>query len=47
MTWTILAPNAFMESWPAMVVGMPAMAGQPVTIVGEGRRQHTFVSERD
>ncbi len=47
MTWTILAPNAFMESWPAMVVGMPAMAGKPVTIVGEGRRKHTFVSERD
>jgi uncharacterized protein YbjT (DUF2867 family) len=47
MTWTILAPNAFMESWPAMVVGMPAMAGLPVTIVGEGRRKHTFVSERD
>ena len=30
-----------------MVVGMPAMAGKPVTIVGEGRRKHTFVSERD
>ena len=47
MEWTILAPNAFMESWPAMVVGMPAMAGKPVTIVGDGRRKHTFVSERD
>jgi len=47
MAWTILAPNAFMESWPAMVVGMPAMAGRPVTIVGEGRKKHTFVAERD
>jgi NADH dehydrogenase len=47
MTWTILAPNAFMESWPAMVVGKPAAAGQPAIIVGEGRRKHTFVSERD
>ena len=47
MAWTILAPNAFMESWPAMVVGMPAMAGQPATIVGEGRKKHTFVAERD
>jgi uncharacterized protein YbjT (DUF2867 family) len=47
MAWTILAPNAFMESWPAMVVGMPAMAGQPATIVGEGRMKHTFVAERD
>src|SRR5262249_52956903 len=32
MTWTILAPNAYMESWPANVVGVPAMSGQPVTI---------------
>ena len=47
MSWTILAPNAFMQSWPAMVVGVPALAGQPVTIVGEGRRKHTFVSEDD
>jgi NADH dehydrogenase len=47
MAWTILAPNAFMESWPVTVVGMPASAGQPVTIVGEGHRRHTFVSEDD
>jgi NADH dehydrogenase len=47
MAWTILAPNAFMESWPLNVVGMPALAGQPVTIVGEGLRKHTFVSEDD
>jgi uncharacterized protein YbjT (DUF2867 family) len=47
MAWTVLAPNAFMESWPAVVVGMPAMAGRPVTIVGEGRKKHTFVAERD
>jgi uncharacterized protein YbjT (DUF2867 family) len=47
MTWTVLAPNAFMESWPAMVVGMPAMAGRQVTIVGEGHKKHTFVAERD
>ena len=47
MAWTILAPNAFQESWPAMVVGMPAVAGRPVTLVGEGRRRHTFVSEQD
>jgi uncharacterized protein YbjT (DUF2867 family) len=47
MAWTILAPNAFMESWPARIVGLPAVAGQPVTIVGEGRRRHTFVAEDD
>jgi NADH dehydrogenase len=47
MNWTILAPNAFMESWPARVVGVPALAGRPVVIVGEGRRKHTFVAEDD
>ena len=45
--YTILAPTAFMEFWPAMVVGMPALRGQPVTLVGEGRRRHSFVSNRD
>jgi NADH dehydrogenase len=36
-----------MESWPARVVGAPALAGAPVVIVGEGRRRHTFVAEDD
>ncbi|MDH4063196.1 MAG: SDR family oxidoreductase [Acidobacteriota bacterium] len=47
LSWTILAPNAFMESWPLMVVGMPATMGQPVTLVGSGHRRHTFVAEAD
>jgi uncharacterized protein YbjT (DUF2867 family) len=47
MYYTIIAPNAFLESWPAKVVGMPALQGQPVTLVGEGRRLHSFISNRD
>ena len=47
MDYTILAPTAFMEVWPAMVVGMPALQGQSVTLVGEGRRRHSFVSNRN
>ena len=47
MVYTILAPTAFMEFWPAMVVGMPALQGRPVVLVGEGRRRHSFVSNRD
>lgn len=47
MSWTILAPNAFQESWPAVVVGAPALEGRPIAIVGEGRRRHTFVAEAD
>jgi uncharacterized protein YbjT (DUF2867 family) len=47
LEYTILAPTAYMEIWPAMVVGMPALQGRPVTLVGEGRRSHSFVSNRD
>jgi uncharacterized protein YbjT (DUF2867 family) len=45
--YTILAPNIFMEAWISMVVGMPLQNGQPVTLVGEGRRRHGFVSIDD
>jgi uncharacterized protein YbjT (DUF2867 family) len=45
--FTIVAPNAFMEVWPVMLVGAPARAGQPVTLVGEGRRRHSFISAAD
>jgi uncharacterized protein YbjT (DUF2867 family) len=47
MEYTILAPTAYMEVWPAMVVGMPTLQGRSVTLVGEGRRRHSFVSNRD
>jgi uncharacterized protein YbjT (DUF2867 family) len=47
MGYTILAPTAFMEVWPAMVVGVPVLQGRPVVLVGEGRRRHSFVSNRD
>lgn len=47
MAYTILAPTAFFESWPAMVVGLPAAQGLPVTLVGEGRRLHSFISNQD
>ena len=47
LEYTILAPNLFMEVWIGMMVGMPLQTGQPVTLVGEGRRKHSFVSNRD
>ncbi len=47
MEWTIVAPTVFIEVWPLMVVGLPAMSGQPVTLVGEGRRRHSFISNQD
>ncbi len=45
--YTILAPNGYMEVMVAGVVGMPALMGQPVTIVGGGRRKHSFISAGD
>jgi uncharacterized protein YbjT (DUF2867 family) len=47
ISYTIIAPDAFMEVWVAMVVGMPAVAGQPVTFVGTGQRKHSFISAVD
>lgn len=47
MAWTILQPNMFMDKLPLMVVGGPALAGRPVTLVGEGRRRHSMVAMRD
>jgi uncharacterized protein YbjT (DUF2867 family) len=45
--YTIIAPDAFMDFWVALVVGMPAVAGQPVTFVGTGNRKHSFISSVD
>ncbi|HEX6303488.1 MAG TPA: SDR family oxidoreductase [Anaerolineales bacterium] len=47
LPYTILAPEAFMEVWIAMLVGMPALSGNPVTLVGTGERKHTFISVHD
>jgi uncharacterized protein YbjT (DUF2867 family) len=47
MTWTILQPNIYMELWIPMMVGGPALAGQPVTLIGEGRRRHSMVARHD
>ena len=44
---TIVAANCFMDIMFAVVVGDRLMAGQPVTLVGEGRRRHSFVAARD
>ena len=47
LPFTILAPTAFMEVWPAMVVGLPIVMGQPVTLMGEARSRISFVSVAD
>jgi NADH dehydrogenase len=47
MDYTILAPDAFMDFWIGGVVGMPALNGQPVPIVGSGEKLHSFIAARD
>ena len=47
MPYTILAPNAFMDFWIAAYVGLPASQGKAVTIVGDGRRKHSFIAAAD
>lgn len=47
MTWTVLQPNAFMDVWFGMLIEAAVFSGQPVTLVGESRRRHSFVAERD
>jgi NADH dehydrogenase len=47
MTWTVLAPDAFMDVWLAMVVAGPAFEGREVVYVGGGDRVHQFVHSQD
>ncbi len=47
ISYTIVAPNAFMETWIALPIGIPAITGQTVTVVGEGKRKHSFISLND
>ena len=47
MAWTVLQPNVFMDKLIPIVVGAPAVAGQPVTLVGTSDHRHSFVAMRD
>jgi len=47
LTYTIVAANAIADVMFPLVVGYPLSVGKPVTLVGEGRRRHTFIAARD
>jgi uncharacterized protein YbjT (DUF2867 family) len=47
LTYSIVAANALMDVMLPLVVGDRVLAGQVVTLVGEGRRRHSFVAARD
>jgi NADH dehydrogenase len=43
----VVAANGIMDVMFPIVIGGPLQAGKPVTLVGEGRRRHSFVAARD
>jgi uncharacterized protein YbjT (DUF2867 family) len=43
----VLRPDTFMDVWIPMIVGGPALAGQPVTLVRDGDRVHSYVAVDD
>jgi uncharacterized protein YbjT (DUF2867 family) len=47
MEFTILGPAWFMEIWIGMLVGVPLMTGQPISLIGKGDRKHNFIAEAD
>ena len=47
LPYTIIVPNGYMEIMLGLIIGMPALQGHPVTIVGEGLRKHSFISMVD
>jgi uncharacterized protein YbjT (DUF2867 family) len=47
LPYTIIAPNAFMDTWIFLLVGLPIMSGQSVTVVGSGERKHSFIAMAD
>lgn len=47
MDYTILQPNVFLDVWIPLLIGSAVEAGQPVTLVGEGRRRHSMIAAAD
>jgi NADH dehydrogenase len=47
MSYSIIAPDAFMDFWVWIIVGAPTLRGEPVTLVGSGARRHSFISVDD
>jgi NADH dehydrogenase len=47
MDYTILQPNYFKDVWIPMIVGLPLQQGEPVRLIGEGKRRHSIVAAND
>jgi uncharacterized protein YbjT (DUF2867 family) len=47
LPYTIIASDTFLDTMVPLVIGGPARAGKPVTLVGEGKGRHSFIAARD
>jgi len=47
LPYTIIASDVFLDTMVPLVIGAPSHAGQPVTLVGEGKGRHSFIAARD
>ena len=47
LTYTIVQPSIFMEIWIGLLVGIPLMMQQTITLIGQGDHAHNFMSEQD
>ena len=47
LDYTIIHATGFMDVWFGMFLDFPIASGLPVTLVGESRRRHAFIAERD
>jgi uncharacterized protein YbjT (DUF2867 family) len=47
MTFTITQADVHMDKLIPLVVDAPLSQGEPVRVVGEGRRKHSFVAQQD
>lgn len=47
MSHTILAPWVFLDVWVPSIIGAAVQQARPVTLIGEGRRRHSFIAVDD
>ncbi|MDQ6883513.1 MAG: SDR family oxidoreductase [Candidatus Dormibacteraeota bacterium] len=47
LRYTILEPNLYMDVWLGIIFGMALAQGRPPTVVGDGRRKHSFIAQDD
>jgi uncharacterized protein YbjT (DUF2867 family) len=47
LTYTVLQPNAYLDVWFPLIIGLPLQQQRPVALVGQGLRKHTLVAQQD